>query len=374
MKAAAIIVGAGKSTRAGVDKIWAQHCGRTVLESAVLSFWHSSQVSRIIVCVPKDSVARAEALLKPLSETKEIIVIAGGETRTETVRKALLMLDNNNEIVAIHDAARPYITTKLADSCIEEAGRYGSAIPVIAPSDSLRRIAGDELSEAVDRAEYRLVQTPQCFTSERLIAAYAHEGGESYSDDAAVYQKKWGEVHLTDGDEGNIKLTTPSDIATLSETRFGIGYDVHRLTEGRRLIIGGVGIPHTKGLLGHSDADVLVHALMDAMLTAAGLKDIGYYFSDTDSRWKDADSIEMLKIVTGLIGEKGYYAHSISAVIMAQKPRLAEYIPAMCSIIATATNIEICRISISATTTEGLGIIGEEKGIAASAAVTLRSY
>lgn len=370
MSCFAIIAAAGSSTRACVDKIWIKTNSGTVLERACLPFIRSALVDGIVVCVTENHIDEAKILLSKLSD-KPVWVISGGENRTETIKKALFLLEKDKkegDIVAIHDGARPFVSQGLIEKAILTAKKEGSAIPVIAEVDSLRlkTAAG---SAPIDRSNIVRVQTPQCFSLDQILTAYKQ--GESATDDATLYEKTFGKVCLIEGEYQNSKITYSSDVYALTLQRVGVGYDVHQLVENRRLILGGITIPFEKGLLGHSDADVLTHAIMDAVLTAAGEHDIGHMFPDTDDKWLDANSIEMLKLVIAKIAQKGLKIGNISATIIAERPKLAPYLLDMANVIAVACQTKPENISIAATTTEGLGITGEGKGMAATATALL---
>ena len=373
MKGIAILVAAGKSSRAGVDKIWAKIRGKTVLEKAAESFFVSSVVDEIVFVVSEERIEEATALF---SESKKpAFVVRGGETRTQSVRNALDFIrarEKSEEIVVgVHDGARPFLSPALVERCFLKAAEKGSAVPVIPCVDSMRKISGGE-NAAVDRSAFVLVQTPQCFLLSRLVKAY--ESGAENTDDASLYETFFGAPELVEGETKNKKITYSSDLSDLSERaerRVGIGYDVHPLAAGRKLVLGGVEIPFEKGLVGHSDADALTHAIMDALLTAAGLPDIGHYFPPSDSRFEGVYSIDLLKAVKAEIEKKGFAAHNVAAMIMAERPKMAGYIPEMEKTIAKTLEISEENVKIAATTTEKLGIVGEEKGIAAEATALL---
>ena len=366
MQGIAIITAAGNGTRAGTDKIWIKTGGKTVLERAADPFFAASAVDRILITVSAGKEAEARALFE--GREKPCDVIVGGKTRTESVRNALLaareLVSEEDAIVAVHDGARPYVTRQLIDECMSVAAAKGSAIPAVPCTDSLRRIS-ETGSHPIPREEIVRVQTPQCFRLGDLIRAY--ESGEEATDDATLYEKHVGPVTLIAGEENNAKITYLSDINKDIYSRVGIGFDVHPLRGGRRLILGGVEIPHDKGLDGHSDADVLTHAIMDALLTAAGLPDIGHRYPPNDDTYKDADSIELLRDVSAAIRGEGYRPINLSATVMAERPKLAPHLPQMEERIATALGISALDVKFAATTTEKLGIVGEEKGIAAEA-------
>ncbi|MBP5405346.1 MAG: 2-C-methyl-D-erythritol 2,4-cyclodiphosphate synthase [Clostridia bacterium] len=368
MKGIAIIVAAGSGSRAGVDKIWEKMGGETVLMRSVRPFLSCPAIEEIIVVVREEKKSLAQGTFKGLP----VSVVVGGETRSESVRNALRYaverFGEKDVIVAIHDGARPYVKEDLITRCMARAAKEGSAVPALPCSDSLRKIT-EEGNKAVDRREYVSVQTPQCFDLGRIQEAYRRV--TEASDDATIYEAAFGSVALEEGDPKNKKITYLSDIYEYFSRRVGVGFDVHELREGRRLVLGGVTIPHEKGLYGHSDADVLTHAVMDALLTAADLPDIGHFFPPEDPKYEGADSLTLLAEVLRAIRTKGYDVENISATIMAEKPKLAPYLPEMEEKIAGAIGKPKERVRFAATTTEKLGIIGEEKGMAADAVALL---
>ena len=218
------------------------------------------------------------------------------------------------------------------------------------------------------------VQTPQAFLVKDIKKAYSLAKDKTFNDDGEVYSKYIGDIHTVKGDAKNVKLTFKEDFDVLSQTnacRFGTGFDCHKLVSGRDLILGGIKIPHSKGLLGHSDADVLTHAIMDAILSASAMRDIGYHFPDTDKKYKDISSIKLLKQVMKIIGKENYKVKSISAVIMAEKPKLLKYIPLITENLASVLKIDKSMVGIGATTLEGLGFVGREEGICVNATALL---
>ena len=361
-----------KSERAGIDKVWTRSAGKTVLERAAEPFVSASTVNEVIVVVKKEQVPLAKGVFAacPLPCS----VIAGGEDRTESVRFALAeakrLAGDEEAVVAIHDGARPYLTRDLVERTMTLAAEKGSAVPVVPCADSLRRVT-KKGSEPLPREEVVRVQTPQCFVLKMILDAYA--SGEKATDDATLFQKEFGAVTLTDGETQNDKITYLSDIYKDNLSRVGVGYDAHELVAGRPLILGGVTIPHDKGLIGHSDADALTHAIMDALLTAAGLPDIGHLFPPDDPKFEGANSILLLRAVTETLKQRGFVVENVAATVMAQKPKLALYLTEMEKTVAKAANVDPSRVKFAATTTEGLGIIGEEKGIAAHAVALIRS-
>lgn len=359
---AAVVLCAGNGKRSGLsyNKILYRVGSKTVLENSLDRF---VGIADRIVCVC--SAVDREAVLSLTSGYENLTVVLGGATRTDSVRNALSVLENV-DVVAIHDGARPFVTEEIIIRAVESAYAFGSGISALPVVDAIKASSGDTV-HSLDKSTLKAAQTPQAFCLTEIKDAYNRISG-SYADDCEVYERAGYSPRLTEGDYSNIKITTPEDLFRLTgDTRVGIGYDVHRMETGRRLILGGVLIPYEKGLLGHSDADALVHAVMDALLSAAGLPDIGVLFPDTDAAYEGADSIKLLDKVMAKVTNGGFRVQCVSAVVMAQRPKLAPYIGQMRKNIAEHCRVGISAVNISATTTEELGIIGEGKGIASSA-------
>jgi len=292
----------------------------------------------------------------------------GGETRTDSVRRALRGLSPDTDIVLIHDGARPFVTPDVIERVIDSAAKYGSGIAAVPVVDAVKVSEDGVVSDDLPKASLFNAQTPQGFRYAEITDAYARVPG-SYGDDCEVYRRAGYSPRLVAGNYANRKITTQADIFNLSRAyRIGYGYDVHQLVEGRDLIVGGVYIPFEKGLLGHSDADVALHALMDALLGVAALGDIGRHFPDTDPTYKGADSGKLLDHVVELLKEKGYRVGNVDVTIVCQRPKLKDYIEQMRENVARHLKVDIDCVNIKATTTEKLGFEGEEKGISAQAA------
>ncbi len=350
----AIILCAGSGSRAnlGYNKMFFRlDNGKTVLDTTLSAF---EDFDNIILVINKD-----DEKYSSFSYPK----VYGGSTRSESVICALEKV--STPYVLIHDGARPYVTKEIIDSSVKTARLHGSGVCAVKETNSLKACENGN-TYAVNRDNYYSIQTPQTFDTQKLKHAYSLHSFAS--DDSEIFEKAGYKVTLCLGDYANKKLTTPSDFAP-SSFRIGHGFDVHQLTDNRKLILGGIEIPHNKGLLGHSDADALIHAIMDALLSACNKRDIGCLFPDNDNAFKDIDSKILLKKVMQEI--KPFTPVNISAVIMAQKPKMAPYIDKMRETLADILNIDIKDINISATTTEKLGIVGEEKGIACSAVALL---
>ena len=368
MKGIAIIVAAGKGTRAGVDKVWIKTGRGRILERAVEPFLSVATVDEVCLVVAPSRVEDAKALFA--GREKPVIVLSGGATRTESVRIALEHYrgESKDAVVAVHDGARPFVTREMIERLMLLAAEKGSAVPVVSSRDSVRRVT-KEGSVALPREQICLVQTPQCFALPALLRAY--DAGEEATDEATLYERFVGPVTIAEGDKDNRKITYLSDIYEDIYSRVGTGFDVHPLVCGRPLILGGVRIEYEKGLDGHSDADVLVHAIMDALLTGAHLPDIGHFFPPDDPRYEGADSITLLSTVRDLVRKQGFAPMNVSATIVAEAPRMAPYLEKMERNVARALEISPDAVKFAATTSEGLGIVGEGKGIAAQAVVLL---
>ena len=350
-----IIAAAGSGTRMGngENKIFIDVDGTPVIKKTVDKFINVDGIDEIIVAYNKADKERIQSILKGY----DVKYVEGGATRAQSVSNALKSV--SCPYVLIHDAARPFVSKELIERVIVKTVEYGACIPVIDVIDTVKQVENNEVKRTLDRNKLKFAQTPQGFDTAKLIKAYnASEGG---TDDCAVYETFGEKVYCVDGERTNIKLTVKEDL--IPNRRVGNGFDTHRLVENRKLILGGVEIPHNKGLLGHSDADVLIHAVMDALLSSAGLRDIGYYFPDTDNGYKDISSVELLKRVKAMLDEKNYKVVNISASILDQKPKLSPYIPQMKENIAQVLDMSADDIGISATTTEGIGLVGREEGI-----------
>lgn len=377
MKINVVIPCGGSGTRANLNqnKVLQPINDIPMLERTITPFAGLKNVTRIIVpCQPSDmeSIAKCLQAIKQLGFA-EAMLVKGGATRTESVKNALCSLEDDCDIVVIHDGARPNVKIELIEKCIAAAIKYGSGIAVIPSTDTVAVIKGDDIIKIPDRNDIVNIQTPQAFNKESILTAYSMIGKENYTDDSSVYLKYIANPHYVIGYKSNKKFTYKEDFDPIANAAIGYGFDTHKLVEGRKLILGGVEIPHDKGLLGHSDADVLTHAIMDALLSACGLRDIGVQFPDSDPKYKDADSMELLREVREMMKTKKLVCDSLSAVIIAQKPKLMSYIPLMEKRLARTLGMAAYKVNISATTTEGMGYEGREEAISSRAAVILKS-
>ena len=363
----AIIVAAGASRRMGFDKLsYRLPDGRTVLETSCALFAAHPAVDELVL-VAGGNRPQCEAIAAACP--KPCTVVQGGATRADSVRSGLAAA--KGQLVAIHDAARPFAGAEIITAALQAAAENGAAAPAVPVKDTIKVADKDgKVVATPDRATLYAVQTPQCFDRALYLQALEAVSGEKASlvtDDCSLFELAGLPVTLTAGDYANLKITTKEDLQKEKTMRIGHGYDVHRLVEDRKLILGGGEVPYEKGLLGHSDADVLLHAVMDAVLGAAALGDIGQHFPDTDPAYKGADSLALTREVAKIIAAHGYKVGNIDATILCQRPKLAPHIPAMRQNIADAFGLPLDAVSVKATTEEHLGFTGEGLGIAAHA-------
>ncbi len=360
-----ILCAAGKGLRAGFEKnkLLVPFQGSTALEIS-LSAFDFPAIDEIIVTASKEDYEEISALCKRFARTS---VVVGGDTRTQSVYNALQRA--TADIVLVHDGARPFVTRTIIEGCIQSVLAHGSGVCALPCTDTVARVNGGRIVEVPAREGLRQIQTPQGFFRENLTYAYAQAfalGKEGYTDDSSVFADFCGLPHICEGGAENRKLTYGQDFT--GGARCGFGVDTHAFGKAQDYItLAGVKIPSESGLIAHSDGDVLVHAVMDALLSAAGLKDIGHYFPDSDEKWKGASSMQMLSLVLDLLKERGLGVENLSVAIQAEKPRLAKHIDAMQNSLANALGLDPARVGISAGTNEGLGYVGEGKGITVNA-------
>lgn len=371
-KISAIICAAGSGKRAGFDKnkLLAPLYGAPALYYTLKAF-AINEIDEVIVAAAKKDFKEISALCAPFGYS----VVRGGETRTQSVKLALESV--TGDVVLIHDGARPFVSKQIILKCIESVKKFGSGVCAVKATDTVVNVGYGEICDRPDRDGVYLVQTPQGFLTEDIKNAYALAGNKVYTDDSAVYGEFIGNPRISEGDPTNIKLTYKSDFSRgipavpAAGGTVGFGVDAHAFGEGKRVTLGGVKIPCDRGLIAHSDGDVIIHAVMDALLSAAGLKDIGHYFPDTDEKYKNADSREMLGRVIELLNERGLAPVNISVSVQAEKPRLAKHIDAMKKNLSAVLRLSEEKIAIAAGTCEGLGFVGAGLGITAYSTATL---
>ena len=369
---AAVIVAAGKGVRAGQDlpKQFAMWRGKPVLRHSVERLLEAG-ATRIVVAIPEGAgdMARDAA-----GEDERIAFVTGGKTRQQSVAKALEALESQGpSVVLIHDAARPIVPRAVVERLIAALENHPGAIPVLPVVDSLAVAENGAMAGSADRDTLRRVQTPQAFRFDAILAAHrAWHGEPTAGDDAQVLRAHGGTVALVDGDEALKKLTFAEDfMSDLPPVRTGMGYDVHRVAEGEDLWLCGLKIEHTHGLAGHSDADVGLHALTDAILGAIGAGDIGQHFPPSDPQWAGASSDRFLAHAAGLACERGYTIGNLDLTLICEAPKIGPHREAMVARVSEILGVDAGRVSIKATTTERLGFTGRGEGIAAQAVATL---
>jgi 2-C-methyl-D-erythritol 4-phosphate cytidylyltransferase / 2-C-methyl-D-erythritol 2,4-cyclodiphosphate synthase len=379
-----IVVAAGRGERAKLEGPKQYHvlAGKTVLTrtlEAVLA--RNSQGLVVIHEDDRPLYDQAIAALDPALVAKLLPPAIGADTRQGSVLaglKALQHITKSDDIVLIHDAARPFVSQKLIENIAQSARLYGAAIPVLPIIDTLKCKQDINVTNGPDRSSLCTAQTPQGFVFGALLSAHeAAEGRIEATDDSAVMEAAGHTVHAIPGEKQNIKLTTPDDFEEahqklmMFEPRTGFGFDVHRLTKGDHIWLGGIKIPHDQEVLAHSDGDVILHALTDAILGTMADGDIGVHFPPSDPQWKGASSDQFLSFAAGKLKAKGGRITLLDITLLAEAPRLTPYRDILRARIAVIAGIEIERVSLKATTTETLGFTGRREGIAAQAIATV---
>ena len=385
--AGCVVVAAGRGERFGdAGKILASVCGRPVLAWVLDAMQAASSVRDVVIVHGDHTEAAINALLASGPWTKVAALVPGGDQRQISMANGVGAVAGDLEVVLVHDAARPLVTPSLIDMCAERARQTGAAILATPLSDTVKRVEDGMVIDTLDRSALWAAQTPQGFVKERMLelreAAIA--GDIAFTDEASLAEALGWPVSIVRGDRLNIKITHPEDLdvvdallhqrqgePTVQFPRTGIGYDVHRFAEGRRMVLGGVEISYGRGLDGHSDADVLLHAIADALLGAAALGDIGVHFPPTDAKWKDMDSRDILHHVAALLREQGWEPVNLDATVLAEAPKVNPHVPAMREEISRVSGLGQDAISIKATTNEGMGFVGRGEGIAALASATI---
>ena len=379
MRLAAILVAAGRGVRAGGDrpKQFRALAGQSVLSRAVAAFAGRDDIAQIVIVHPPGGEAAVRAAPSPGPEP---VLVAGGDSRAASVRAGLAALGDDIDAVLIHDAARPLLPKAVIGRVIAalEAGHDGAA-PGLALTDALWRGEDGRVAATLPRAGLWRAQTPQGFRLAPFRAAHRAATGSEAADDVEIARAGGLDVAIIEGDERNIKITTPGDFTRAArmlgeaamDVRSGTGFDVHRFGPGDHVTLCGVRIPHHAALIGHSDADAAWHALADALYGALGLGDIGSHFPPSDPRWKGAESRIFLANAAGRAAEAGYRITSADLTLIAEAPRIGPHVGAMRAATARCLGIEAGRVGVKATTSEGLGFTGRGEGIAAMAAVTL---
>jgi 2-C-methyl-D-erythritol 4-phosphate cytidylyltransferase/2-C-methyl-D-erythritol 2,4-cyclodiphosphate synthase len=367
-----------------VPKQFLELAGEPILIRTIRIFLDHPDVDVVAIVLPAEHLdtARKQILDFFAQDLQQLLFTIGGNTRQQSVHNGLNALPATVQGVLVHDGARPMLTAAVIDRCIEGISEHGAVIAAIPVKDTLKEVAQTTITRTVDRARLWQAQTPQAMRRELLEQAFAHAAATDFigTDEASLLEHAGIAVHVVAGSEQNIKITRPGDLAVASgllqkgktAMKIGHGFDAHQLVEDRKLILGGVEIPYHLGLAGHSDADVLTHALMDAILGALGAGDIGRHFPDSDASYRGADSIKLLGHVMELARAQHMLLGNCDLTIICQQPKLAPYLAAMETHLAAACNTGEENINIKATTTEKMGFTGRGEGISAHAVVLMQ--
>jgi 2-C-methyl-D-erythritol 4-phosphate cytidylyltransferase/2-C-methyl-D-erythritol 2,4-cyclodiphosphate synthase len=399
MRVTAVIAAGGSGARLGAarPKQLLEVGGEAILQRSVRAFVTHPSIDEVIVCLPQALVDDPPAYLRSAdaSSSKPLRLVEGGARRQDSVANGCEAADARSEIILVHDAARPFVSADLITRTLEAAATHGAAVAATQARDTVKRAGQPQadsrpVAETLPRDSIYLAQTPQAFRREVLRAAIEAAGRERIdaTDEAFLAERAGHRVEIVEGEAANIKITTPDDLviaeaiaaqldrraaAPRARTgRAGTGYDLHRLVEGRPLIIGGVTIPSERGALGHSDADVACHAVTDAILGAACLGDIGRHFPDTDPAWKGASSVDLLSRAVALVRDHGLEVGNVDVTVVLERPKIKDHLNAMRAHLAQAIGIGIDRVSIKGKTNEGLDAVGRGEAIAAHAVALVR--
>ena len=372
-KSVALIVAAGRGHRFGgeMPKQYTQLDGAPLLRHTVMAFLSQPKIDHVRVVIHPDDVGLYEAATDDLGLKTPIF---GGKERQDSVRLGLQQIaDDAPDFVLIHDGARPYISADVISRVLDALGSAAGAIPTLPLTDTIKRVIDGKIVATEDRFELWRAQTPQGFRYSDILNAHLKLTGQSLTDDAAICEAVGLTVVRVDGDDKNVKITTLSDIQAsdngeiFKETRSGIGFDVHRFADGDHVVLCGVKIAHTHSLEGHSDADVALHALTDALLGAVGEDDIGHFFPPSDEQWRGVASDQFVSHAVKLIDSKGGRIVNVDITMMCEAPKVGPYRLLMRERVATILKISPSRVNVKATTTEKLGFTGRGEGIAAQA-------
>jgi len=373
MSISALIVAAGRGTRAGgaLPKQWQPLAGARVIDHTLAAFRNHDQIGRIVVVVHPDDTAHATTLAG-----ENVTITIGGADRSTSVSNGLALLEGET-FVLIHDAARPCVSRAVIDDVIHAISQGQGAAPGLAVTDALWRGADQTVTGTQDREGLFAAQTPQGFDVARISAAHAAYDGPA-ADDVAVARAAGLPVTITQGDVHNIKITTPQDFARAAhilesamDIRTGNGFDVHAFGPGDHVMLCGVKIPHNQGLVGHSDADVGMHTVTDAIYGALARGDIGQHFPPSDPQWKGAESHIFLRHAVALAVQMGFTITHVDCTLICEHPKVGPHAPAMRAAMADIMDMDVDRVSVKATTSERLGFTGRGEGIACMATATL---
>lgn len=393
-----MIVAAGKGERFGSYKPLVKIGDKYMLEYSVETISKNSKIEGIVVVCLSNYIQTVRELLKKYDLVK--YVVPGGKLRQDSVRKGLLKVPESVEFILVHDAARPFVSADIIERSIDAAIQNGSCVVCVGVNDTVKRVEDGFIKETLDRDSIFLAQTPQIFRRKELLEAFENAASKRliFTDESSLMEFYGIRPFVVLGDKSNIKVTYPNDLElvknfinsnvdfkNLSERVYedekirrmqnyfiGIGEDIHPFDKERPLYLGGVLIPFEKGLKGHSDADVLLHALIDALLGAAGLDDIGTLFPDTDPKYHGISSLTLLQKVSTLVYARGFKIQNIDMIVFAEKPKISPFKHEIISVISNALNIDKIKVNLKGKTSEGLGFLGREEGILAKAVVLLK--
>ena len=382
VKVVAIIVAAGGGKRMGgnLPKQFLPLAGRPLLDRSLSAFTGSPRIDGIVLALPPSLSNEVKESYQQVA--KVIAVVDGGAERQDSVRNALTVVPEEAEIILVHDAVRPFVSQDLLDRCVELAREHGAVVPVVPVRDTVKQWNRAEKTLSTrDRSELMLAQTPQGFRAGILRDAYGRAGeeGRKGTDDASLVEGAGYPVIPLPGEEANVKITIPEDLRIAEgllrepvDFRIGIGGDAHSLVEGRELWLGGVRIEHERGLLGHSDGDVLLHAIADAIYGALGEADIGQHFPPDREETEGIASRSIIAHARGRMTERGFGLVGIDAVVVCEEPKMAPLVPAIRATIAEMLSLSEDRVNLKGKTTEGMGFEGRKEGISAWAVALLR--
>lgn len=378
--------------KSGLPKQFLELAGQPILVRTLAQVIDVEEVVQVVIPLPAGHLLQAKSLLECRPWRVPVECVRGGPNRQESVRRALVHARSDADLILVHDAVRPLCDTGLMNRVLDAARTKGAAVPVIPATETIQRVSQrGRILSTPPREELHAVQTPQCFQASILRPSLerARKAGFQGTDESSIVRWAGHPVIAVRGAANNIKITRPIDLKLaeliLTESsgstekgsamiRVGQGIDCHRLVEGRRLILGGVLIPFEKGLEGHSDADVLTHAICDALLGAAAMGDIGQHFPDTDPAHRSRPSLEFLGEVRAKLRQAGWIVRNVDAVLIVQRPRLAPFVPEMRRKIAESLGVQEEDVSVKATTTEGMNAEGRGEGISAQAVALIEKY
>jgi len=384
----AVVPAAGRGARFGspIPKSLVPLRGRPLVYYPLDVLQRMDEVEAIVVAAPAEALSDVWRLVRDAGLTKVTAVVPGGADRQASVAAGLAALPPGPRLVLVHDGVRPFLSPEVVRAVVDAAARHGAATAAVPVAETIKRAEDGWVEATLDRSRLYHVQTPQAFDRGLLLRAHEEAARQGFrgTDDASLVERLGHRVRLVPGSSVNLKVTVPEDLvvadalvrrsdAPAPAPRIGIGFDAHRFAAGRPLILGGVEIPAARGLAGHSDADVILHAVMDALLGAAGCGDIGRHFPPDAPEYAGARSLVLLARVRELLAERGWRAAHVDVMVMAESPRLAPHIPAMRQAIAGGLGVDADRVNVKATTLEGMGAIGREEGIAAQAVASLEA-